>query len=129
MKLIQDRIEAQVEVFVGNLQELMREAAIEAVERAIGVRDRPKARRETSGRRRPEEVAALTDALYAAICAQPGASMTTIGQAIGRRTDELSLCAHRLLCAGRVRKVGQRNQTRYFPVDAPAKRPGPRAKR
>lgn len=122
MKTIQARIEEQVDVFVGNIQQLVRDAAIEAVQRAMGARQRPSRRRQFSGRRKPEEIAGLTEALYQAICAQPGASMRTIGEALGRTPRDLALCVHRLIDEGRVKKAGQRDQTRYFAVAASAKR-------
>ena len=121
MKTIQTRIEEQVDVFVGNLQQLMRETAIEAVERATGANRRPRTRRQMSERRKPEEIAELSESLHRAICTDPGASMRTIGETVGRSPRELALCARRLIREGRVKKAGQRDQTRYFPVDAPAK--------
>jgi len=122
MKNIQTRIEEQVDVFVGNLQQLISEAATEAVGQALGSSSRGKARRRPSKRRREEDIAALTEELYRAICRHPGASMRTLGETVRRPTRELSLCAHRLIDQRRVKKAGQRDQTRYFPIDARAKR-------
>lgn len=113
---------------VGNLQQLLREATLEAVGRVMGAKDRPAKRRQGSGQRKPEQLAELTEQLYEGICAQPGETMRTIAKAIGRRSDELALSAHRLIAQRRVKKAGQRDQTRYFPVDAPTKR-SRRAKR
>ncbi len=122
MKTIQTRIDEHVDAFVGTLQQLVREVAVEALQRRLGAPRGAKRRRQTSSRRSTEEIGALTEALYEAICAQPGELMATIGQAISRGPRELALCAHRLIAAGRVRKTGQRQHTRYFPVDAPAPR-------
>jgi len=121
MKTIQTRIEEQVDVFVGNLQQLMRETAFEAVERATGSRPRSKTPRRMSARRDTEQLAKLTEQLYRAICDHPGESMKTISQAIGCTPRELVLCARKLIGQGRVKKAGQRQHTRYFPVDAPAR--------
>ncbi len=126
MKTIQTRIDEHVDAFVGNLQQLVREAAVEAVSRKVGAQRRAKPRRAAASRRSTEEIAALTEALYTAICAQPGELMSTISAAMSRSARELALCAHRLIAEGRVRKTGQRQHTRYFPVDAPR---GRRAKR
>ena len=122
MKTIQARIEEQVDVFVGNLQQLVRDAAVDAIGRAMNGKARPKKPRQASERRTREQIAELTESLYRAICTNPGASMRAIGKSIAREPRELSLPAHRLIREGRVKTTGQRDQTRYFPVGREATR-------
>jgi hypothetical protein len=66
----------------------------------------------------------LANGLYGAICEQPGATMKVLSKAIGQRSEALALPASKLVRSGSVRKTGQRQHTRYFPVgrQPPAKR-------
>jgi predicted transcriptional regulator len=122
MKTIQMQIEAQVDEFVGNLQRLIYETAVEAVQRATAAKRQVRAQRQVSARRSTEALTSMADQLYQAVCEQPGESMRAFGQALGCKPRELLLCMRRLLAQGRVKKAGERQNTRYFPVDAPAKR-------
>ena len=71
----------------------------------------------TSGRRRgPAEMAALGERLYEAVCAQPGETMSVLAPEIGKTPRELQRPMLALKRAGRVRSVGQRHQTRYYPA-------------
>ena len=121
MKTIQTRIEERVEAFVVDLQQLVRDAAIDAIDRALVDKKRPMAQRRVSTRRAPEEPAELTEALYEAVCATPGASMRVLSESVERGCRELALPVRRLMRDGRVKKTGQRDQTRYFPVGPEAK--------
>jgi hypothetical protein len=74
-------------------------------------------RRGRQGRRRTrEEIAALEERLYEAICAHPGETMAVIAEAVGVSARELNRPATVLRRTGRVRSVGQRQYTRYFPL-------------
>jgi hypothetical protein len=62
-------------------------------------------------------MAELSERLYAAIRANPGALMTVLAAHVGGATPrELNRPALILKRAGRVRSVGQRAHTRYFPM-------------
>jgi len=74
-------------------------------------------RRRSPSRRRPRaEVAGLEERLYRAVCAHPGETMAVIAQAVGATARELNRPAIVLRREGRVRSVGQRGSTRYFPM-------------
>jgi DNA invertase Pin-like site-specific DNA recombinase len=74
-------------------------------------------RRRRQGRRRTrEEIAALEERLYEAICAHPGETMAVIAEAVGVSARELNRPATVLRRTGRVRSVGRRQYTRYFPL-------------
>ena len=121
-------LEDQVERLVREHMAASRLAVAAAVERAFGsaVGARPKRTRDVpnkaapaeSRRRPPEEVAALGERLYSAICASPGAVMATLATHVGATARELNRPATLLRRAGRVRSVGQRHATRYFPMAA-----------
>jgi hypothetical protein len=105
-----------------------RRTAQQAVERAFASTTPARSTRSKSatksaavGRRRPpEEVAALGDRLYAAICTNPGEGMARLAAEIGASVRELHRPMTRLRRAGRIRSVGSRHLTRYFPMAAEA---------
>jgi hypothetical protein len=120
-------LEIQIEELVrGHIAELRAYAAA-AVERAFaravarggktGRATAPAAR--ASGKRRPpQEMTALAERLYAVVCTHPGAAMTTLASELSTSPRELNRPALLLKRAGRVRTVGQRAGTRYFPMVA-----------
>jgi hypothetical protein len=118
-----ESLSEQIEQLVREHIEASRRAAAAAVERAFasdttGLRSQPaRARTRTPGRRRATtEVAALGERLYQAVCTQPGEAMAVLGPALGKTPRELHRPMMVLKRAGRVRSVGQRHQTRYFPA-------------
>ncbi len=60
-------------------------------------------------------MAALGERLHEAVCAQPGETMSVLGPALGKSRRELNRPMTALKRSGRVRSVGQRHQTRYYP--------------
>ena len=76
----------------------------------------------TPGRRRtPDEVAELGERFYRVLCESPGESMPVLAARIGVTPRELHRSVVLLRRAGRVRTVGQRRATRYFPTVKGAK--------
>ncbi len=65
--------------------------------------------------RTPEEVAALGDRFYQALCDSPGRTTAALAKTIDVTSLELRAPLARLKQAGRIRSVGQRQHTRYFP--------------
>ena len=119
---IQDLSE-QIEKLVREHVEASRRAAASAVERAFAstvtrVRAQPAhATTRASGRRRPAtELATLSERLYESVCAQPGGTMAVLAPEVGKTPRELHRPMAVLKHAGRVRSVGQRHQTRYYPA-------------
>lgn len=113
----------QIEQLVREHIEASRRVAAEAIERAfspVSSSSRTTVARATTrvvgNRRTSTEVAALGDRLYEAVCAQPGETMSVLGPELGKTPRELHLPMTQLKQAGRVRSVGQRHQTRYFPA-------------
>jgi hypothetical protein len=105
-----------------------RQAASKALERALGrgvaTRASPSRgraavhseRRPTSRRRSAEQIAGLAEQLYELVCAEPGESMARLAEQTGIRACELHRPMSKLKAEGRVRSVGQRHLTRYFPA-------------
>ena len=102
-----------------------RTAATAAVERAFAaslnesatIERRPKATIGVrSQRRSPEELTLLDERLHAAICERPGETMTVLAARLGVPTRSLQVPVKRLKRTERLRSVGQRPYTRYFPL-------------
>jgi hypothetical protein len=121
----------QIEKLVGDFIAANRSAASLAVERAFAAADenRGRARRSESGsrkrkssaRRSPQEMAALSERLYEAICSKPGEKMTVLAAEVGVAPREMLVPSAKLRRSGRIRSVGQKQQTRYFPMLKSAK--------
>ena len=103
-----------------------RKVAQQAVERALAassvaaptVAARPaRVRVERSGKRRgAAELAELGERFYRALCNKPGEAMGVLAADVGATPRELHRAVAGLKQAGRVRAVGQRAHTRYFPL-------------
>jgi predicted Zn-dependent protease len=98
-------------------------AAAEAVEQAFARAGRARAaaphalRAETSTKRRGKaEMAALGERFYQVVCAKPGETMTVLAAELGVTSRELTRPVLFLKRAGKIRSVGQRHFTRYFPL-------------
>ena len=113
-------LEQQIESLVREHVTSLRRMAEGAVQRAFSGVDavglRARAPRTSGPRRPPGELSALSERLYAAICAQPGAAMGVLAVQLGATPRELNRPATHLRRTGRVRSVGQRQGTRYFPM-------------
>ncbi len=77
---------------------------------------RASAASESAPRRAPQELSAIGERLHQAVCAKPGASMTVLAADIGAGPRSLNQPMMHLKRAGKIRSVGQRNMTRYFPL-------------
>jgi hypothetical protein len=122
-------LEIQIEELVRGHIAVLRASAAAAVARAFeraGVRGTRAGRvtasaaKATQQRRPPQEMAALAERLYAVICAHPGAAMKTLAADLGASPRDLNRPALQLKRAGRVRTIGQRHGTRYFPMTTKA---------
>jgi hypothetical protein len=99
-----------------------RKAAQQAVDRAFATAAKAPARATASaprhaGPRRPSaDIAALGERLYRAVCAKPGETMAVLAPMAGASARALHRPMTLLRRAGRVRAVGTRHTTRYFPM-------------
>lgn len=125
MKSLTEKIEHEVERLVREHLAACEVAAGAAVRSAFRrassqpskpARTRAKGSRPASRRRTPEEIAALGERLYEVICRHPGETIAVIAPAVGASPRELRRPSVLLRRAGRVRSVGQRHGTRYFPM-------------
>ena len=126
-------LEAQIEQVVRGYIEATRRAAAEAMDRAFlsasgspRTSTRTRARtdsdrseatsRASRGRRSRAELSAVGERLHEAVCAHPGETMSVLAPALGKTPRELSRPMKALKRTSRVRSVGQRDLTRYFPT-------------
>lgn len=72
--------------------------------------------RQQGPRRSAQELAELAERLAAAIIQRPGESMASFAQQLGVSVRDLHLPMTVLKDEGRIRSVGQRRMTRYFPT-------------
>jgi len=118
----QTDLEIAIERLVREHVAALHRAAASAVARAFSKskgnagRAAPTRRRASGSRRAPNEVAALAERLYAAVSAHPGAGMSKLASLLDTSPRALNRPAIQLRRAGRLRSVGQRQATRYFPM-------------
>jgi hypothetical protein len=114
----------QIEQLVRTHIEATRREASEALARAFSsafaaprANAVPKPTRTTTrSRRGASALSALGERLYEAVRAQPGETMAVLAPELGCTPRELHRPMAVLKQAGRVRSVGQRHQTRYYPT-------------
>ena len=107
----------------------IRIAAGGAVERAVaasvGRSAAPSAKKQRSssapsrqqGTRRPsDEIGVLSEQFYEALCRSPGEKMAVLAPMIGATARDLNRPMLLLKRAGRIRSVGTKHATRYFPM-------------
>ena len=85
---------------------------------------RERQKRKLSPKRSADEMSALSERLYAAICANPGQSMGTLAPVVGASPLVLQVPRAKLKEAGRIRSVGSKQFTRYFPMVKNASKSG-----
>lgn len=122
-----EALSEQIEQLVRAHIEAIRREATEALARAFSSTSTPargsatpRAKRAPGRRRASTELAALSERLHEAVVAQPGETMAVLAPGLGCSPRELNRPMAALKGAGRVRSVGQRSHTRYYPSAARA---------
>ncbi len=115
---------AEIEHLVREYLSTIRSAAQGAVERAVaasvGGGAAPSAKKRPPSRQRPRrpsnEIGALSERFYEALCRSPGETMSVLAPSVGATARDLNRPMFVLKRAGRIRSVGTRHATRYFPM-------------
>lgn len=122
-----ESLSEQIEQLVRAHIEATRREASEALTRAFSststparVSATPRAKRSPGRRRASTELAALSERLHDAVVAQPGETMAVLAPGLGCSPRDLNRPMAALKESGRVRSVGQRSHTRYYPSVARA---------
>jgi hypothetical protein len=115
-----------IESLIGLYVDGIREAAQQAVARALvrsgagrpsrGARKVAPTPAASGNRRTAEQLDEACDTLCEMVRAHPGASMVELAERMGAKIPILRRPMTSLKSAGRVRTVGQRNLTRYYPA-------------
>lgn len=137
---VNSQIRNTIESFVSELNELVRQAAMEAVTSALGAsvpggfsqparRGRPPAAAKApaapakrgpgrpqgrGSKRTAEELAQLAEQFVEYVTSNPGQRIEAIGAALGIETKVLALPVKKLVAEGRVKTEGQKRATSYF---------------
>jgi hypothetical protein len=118
----------QIEDIVRQHVDALRASAAAAVARAFAAvplplsmrastQTRPvRPRKKAAPRRGPEELVTLGERFYTVLCQRPGETMTTLAPQVGVAARVLQVAVGRLRRDGRVRVIGKKQQTRYYPM-------------
>jgi hypothetical protein len=132
-----EELATQIEALVAGYVDEVRRCARQAVERGLSPasgstsktskpsKSSTKRKRTFNGRRSLAELETLSEALCVLIHEQPGEPMVTLAAELGASSEALHRPMTMLKRAGRIRSVGERQWTRYFPtVNGKAARAG-----
>lgn len=118
----------QIEDLVRQHVDALRASAAAAVARAFAAAPLPlsartsmsprpaRVRKKAAPRRAPEELLALGERFYAVLCRRPGETMTTLAPEVGVPPRVMQVAVGRLRREGRVRVIGKKQHTRYYPM-------------
>lgn len=113
------RIEQVIHEHMAQTQVAAMQAVVKAfaAERTAGtmLRAQPRSAK-ASQRRASAEIAELSEKLYEAVCKLPGESMAVLAAHLNSSAAELQMPMRRLRNEDRVRSIGAKHQTRYFPL-------------
>ena len=126
-------IQTRIEAFVGQISGLIRESAMDAVRTALGGNGsvparragrkpgrpakvgRPAGKRSKRVRRSSEAVQELAGSIQAAVAGEPGRRLGEIAKELGEDVKAVRRPAQVLVAEGKLRTMGQRGGTRYYP--------------
>ena len=119
-----DAIESVVASYMNSVRDTVRQAVEHAFAQPAAPNQASKAKRAaaatppraTAARRTAAQLSEVCDALCDLVRAQPGASMVELAEQMGAETRSLQRPMAKLKAAGRVRSVGKRHLTRYYPA-------------
>jgi hypothetical protein len=93
--------------FVDDVSQMMRLAALDTIETALGTRGARGAKRS------PDELAALSQRLFDYVAKHPGQRIEQIAEGLGTSTRELTLPLKKLISEKRIARKGQKRATTY----------------
>lgn len=119
-----EQLAKAIEGLVASFMDEGRRAAEQAVQRSLSSgpmspqsKDRKGAHTRSYGKRRSaEELREICDKLFSQVCTQPGASMAAFAEELRLPARALQGPMSKLRVEGRVRRVGERGNARYFPA-------------
>lgn len=129
---INKQIEDRIRAFADELNDLVRQAALDAVSQALGVagarrptraaapapratKARGRAGAGRRGRRSPQQMAGTMTEIRDFVTANPGARMEHMTRSLGQPAARLRSLVNKLLGQGAIRKTGEKRATQYYP--------------
>jgi ElaB/YqjD/DUF883 family membrane-anchored ribosome-binding protein len=122
---IERRIREKIETFVQELNELVREAALDAVSEALGSSSRPRKKSQAgkpriaprvSGQKRTQtEIDRMAKSAQSYVEKHPGEGVIAIAKALGVTSKDLVLPMKKLLAGGTLMTRGNKRATKYYP--------------
>jgi len=131
---LQREINERIEMFVADITELAKKAALETLESGLtgGMRNgfvsSARSRRK-SGKRSPDEIQETANQLLEYIRENQGQRMEAIAKALGSTTKDLTLPIKKLLQSNLVRVEGQKRATSYYPANGKSSKSKRRGRR
>lgn len=122
MESIEEKLVKEISLAVEQIVNASHAAAVQALDQAFRrtpasvVSPKPLQRRAKPVRRCPAELATLRTVLHNAVCESPGETMLVLAKELGSSPRELHLPMAVLKSERRVKSVGFRRATRYFPL-------------
>jgi hypothetical protein len=130
MKQIAQQLEAEMAKAVSLIISASHAAATDAVDEAFGLTQQRRQTKTKPGsnrsalerapatpRRSAAEIKSLEENLLQTVSATPGESMNVLAPRVGATPSQLQVPIARLKNGGRIKTVGERQFTRYFPIE------------
>ena len=127
MKTIEQQLSREIESAVERIVAASRAAALAAVERAfaqpasssknVAIKRGRETKQRSAPKRSREEIVALGEEFIGVVVETPGETMTVLAPKIGRTPRELQRPVQYLRAQGRLKTIGERHHTQYFPVE------------
>jgi len=129
MKQIAQKLEAEIAKAVSLIINASQQATVEALNEAFGIaqqRNRKKVVRDrravgpraSTSNRTATELKSLEEGFWGAVLESPGESMNALATRIRAKPRQLRVAVVNLKKNGRIKTVGERQFTRYFPIEA-----------
>ncbi len=103
-----------VENFVFDLDALMRQAALEALEETFAGNGAQVGRSRSGAKRSPAQLERLQEAVLETITLNPGLRIEALSEVMNVSSRDLTLPIRKLLGARKIKKKGQKRATSYF---------------
>lgn len=109
-------IRSRIDAFLSEVSGLVRKAALESVQEALGKKPRASGRPRSGGRTRrsADDLAKIGARVLARVRSKQGQRLEEIGRALGRDTGELKKPIAVLLAARKLKTKGRKRGTKYF---------------
>ncbi len=117
-QLVREHMAASRAAAIAAVTRAFTDQAVPAPTQASQPRQTKRKGKPATQRRTAAEIDELADKFCSEVLKEPGATMLVLAPRVGATADQLSVAVKRLRQAERIRTVGHRHQTRYYPAGA-----------